>query len=101
MPVPGCTARSARGTTRRIRADRPGPVHELTDPCRQVLSHCEVTGNGSRRMSTNHDKVAGIFDAVVELASAAERAAYLDAACGQDRELRADVDELLQHDDEA
>src|SRR5262249_10335915 len=34
----------------------------------------------------------------VELATPAERAAYLDAACGQDSQLRAEVEDLLEHD---
>jgi serine/threonine protein kinase/Tfp pilus assembly protein PilF len=49
-------------------------------------------------MGGQHDKAARLFDAVVELASAAERAAYLDAACSQDAQLRAEVEELLAHD---
>jgi serine/threonine protein kinase/tetratricopeptide (TPR) repeat protein len=47
------------------------------------------------------DRAASIFDAAVELATAAERAAYLDAACGQDAQLRAEVDGLLRHDNVA
>jgi serine/threonine protein kinase/tetratricopeptide (TPR) repeat protein len=49
-------------------------------------------------MATQQDRAAQIFDAVVELATPAERAAYLDAACGQDPQLRAEVEELLAHD---
>jgi serine/threonine protein kinase/Tfp pilus assembly protein PilF len=49
-------------------------------------------------MGAQQDKAARIFDAAVELASPAEQAAYLDAACGRDRQLRADVEELLEHD---
>lgn len=49
-------------------------------------------------MGVPADKAASIFDAVVELASVSERAAYLDAACGQDEQLRAEVEGLLQHD---
>jgi serine/threonine protein kinase/Flp pilus assembly protein TadD len=52
-------------------------------------------------MRADGDRAARIFDAAVELASPAERAAYLDAACGQDSRLRADVEELLEHDDAA
>jgi serine/threonine protein kinase/Flp pilus assembly protein TadD len=52
-------------------------------------------------MGTQQDKAASIFEAVVELGTAAERAAHLDAACGQDPQLRAEVEELLAHDDAA
>jgi hypothetical protein len=49
-------------------------------------------------MSTPQDRAARLFDVVVELDSAAERAAYLDEACGQVSQLRAEVEELLAHD---
>src|SRR5262249_32019161 len=52
-------------------------------------------------MSIESDKVNSIFAAAVDLESPAERAAYLDAACGTDALLRAEVEELLQHDDAA
>src|SRR5262245_50984843 len=52
-------------------------------------------------MSASPDKVAGIFDAAVELATPGQRAAYLDAACGADQQLRAEVEQLLQHDEVA
>jgi serine/threonine protein kinase len=50
------------------------------------------------QMEAQHDKAARIFDAAVELGTAAERAAYLEAACGPDAQLRAEVEELLRHD---
>jgi serine/threonine protein kinase/tetratricopeptide (TPR) repeat protein len=49
-------------------------------------------------MSAQQGEAARIFDLAVELGTPAERAAYLDAACGRDHQLRADVEELLQHD---
>ena len=49
-------------------------------------------------MGTQQDRAAKLFEAIVELPSAVEQAAYLDAACGQDSQLRADVEELLAHD---
>jgi hypothetical protein len=52
-------------------------------------------------MSARQDQVANIFAAAVELPAAAERAAYLDAACGADSQLRAEVEQLLQHDEAA
>jgi WD40 repeat protein/serine/threonine protein kinase len=52
-------------------------------------------------MGTQPNRAAAIFDAAVELATAAERAAYLDAACGEDAQLRAEVEGLLAHDNAA
>jgi serine/threonine-protein kinase len=52
-------------------------------------------------MDAQQLKAASIFDAAVELANPAERAAYLDAVCGQDARLRAEVEELLKHDNAA
>jgi serine/threonine protein kinase/Tfp pilus assembly protein PilF len=52
-------------------------------------------------MGAHQLKAASIFDAAVELANPAERAAYLDAVCGEDAHLRAKVEELLKHDDAA
>jgi serine/threonine protein kinase/tetratricopeptide (TPR) repeat protein len=49
-------------------------------------------------MSARQDRAASIFDAAVELATPGERAAYLDAACGRDAQLRAEVEDLLAHD---
>ena len=49
-------------------------------------------------MGGQTDRAARIFDAAVDLRTPAERAAYLDAACGQDLQLRAEVEELLKHD---
>jgi tetratricopeptide (TPR) repeat protein/serine/threonine protein kinase len=51
-------------------------------------------------MSTQ-DLAARIFEAAVELATPGERAAYLDAACGPDQQLRAEVEQLLAHDEAA
>jgi WD40 repeat protein len=50
-------------------------------------------------MGAQQDEAARIFDAAVELGTPAERAAYLDAACGPDSQLRVEVEELLKHDD--
>jgi hypothetical protein len=52
-------------------------------------------------MSTQADNVARVFDEAVELHDPAERAAYLHAACGQDAGFRAEVEQLLMHDDDA
>jgi hypothetical protein len=52
-------------------------------------------------MGAQQDQAAKIFDAAVEFETPAERAAYLDAACGQNPQLRAEVEELLQNDDAA
>jgi serine/threonine protein kinase/tetratricopeptide (TPR) repeat protein len=52
-------------------------------------------------MGVQRDKLAQVFDAAAELSTPAERAAFLDAACGPEQELRAEVEELLKHDDAA
>src|SRR5262249_1256655 len=52
-------------------------------------------------MGAQANRAAAIFDAAVELGTAAERAAYLDAACGEDAQLRAEVEGLLAHDNAA
>jgi serine/threonine protein kinase len=52
-------------------------------------------------MSALAQQAAEIFDAVVALPTAAERAAYLSGACGQDQALRSEVEQLLQHDNSA
>jgi serine/threonine protein kinase/tetratricopeptide (TPR) repeat protein len=52
-------------------------------------------------MGAQQDRVASIFEAVVELATPAQQAAYLEAACGPDQQLRGEVEELLRHDDAA
>jgi hypothetical protein len=56
---------------------------------------------GGVGMGARQDRLASIFDAVVELATPAQREAYLDAACGQDSALRAEVEQLLAHDEAA
>ncbi len=42
-----------------------------------------------------------IFSQALELKSAAERAAYLDRACGENRQLRAEVEALLRADEKS
>jgi serine/threonine protein kinase/tetratricopeptide (TPR) repeat protein len=42
-----------------------------------------------------------IFHAAAELNDPAQRAAFLDAACGADANLRAEIEDLLRHDDAA
>jgi serine/threonine protein kinase/tetratricopeptide (TPR) repeat protein len=49
-------------------------------------------------VSASPDDVARIFDAAAELEDPNQRAAFLDVACGQDAEVRAAVEQLLQHD---
>src|SRR5262249_15033121 len=43
------------------------------------------------------DRVEAVFDGAADL-TGTEREAYLEAACGGDRALRAEVEELLAHD---
>ncbi len=55
-------------------------------------------------MPTSNDRwqkqVNEVFDAAVELAESA-RTRFLDQACGEDRELRAEVESLLASDEQA
>src|ERR1700722_1164717 len=42
-----------------------------------------------------------LFHAAAELQDPAQRGAFLDAACAGNTKLRAEIEELLRHDDEA
>ena len=46
-------------------------------------------------MAVNISSVEAIFSGAVEIASATDRAAYLDSACGADSELRRQVESLI------
>jgi serine/threonine protein kinase/tetratricopeptide (TPR) repeat protein len=52
-------------------------------------------------MNADHDRAKSLFLNAVEIASLAEREAYLDAACKGDVALRREVEELLQHHEPA
>ncbi|MFN7732930.1 MAG: protein kinase domain-containing protein [Pirellula sp.] len=52
-------------------------------------------------MSDKEPNLDSLFEDAVEMKSAAERAAYLDQACGDDLELRRQVELLLQSDEQA
>ena len=47
---------------------------------------------------TDHQRLRDLFEAVMDLPPT-ERAAILDADCGEDRALRAEIDSLLRHHD--
>jgi serine/threonine protein kinase/tetratricopeptide (TPR) repeat protein len=47
------------------------------------------------------EKRQHIFNAAADLTDSAARAAYLDAACGDDSQLRSEIDDLLRHDQAA
>src|SRR5262249_26693597 len=49
-------------------------------------------------MPVPHDQAARIFDAAAQLEAPADGAHCRDAACGPDRALRAEVEDLLAHD---
>jgi hypothetical protein len=53
---------------------------------------------GGPGMSEFAQQAAEIFDAVVALPSAAEQAAYLNDVCGQNMDLRSEVEQLLKYD---
>jgi serine/threonine protein kinase len=52
-------------------------------------------------MSAHTPDQERIFNAAAELTDPNERAAFLDAACGDNPQLRAEIEDLLQHDHEA
>ena len=56
---------------------------------------------GSGAMGNERPDPEEIFDVASEKADPAERAAYLDEVCGEDRQLRAEVEELLKAHEEA
>lgn len=49
-------------------------------------------------MDPNPERKEALFEAAGQLASPAERAAYLDTACGDDRELRRQVEAMLENE---
>src|SRR5439155_21695627 len=64
-----------------------------------AASHCIMEGpppGVSVMGAANFADVKSIFGRAVELGSAAERAAYLEEACGGDAPLRAEVESLLR-----
>ena len=52
-------------------------------------------------MSANQIDKEQIFNSAAELADASQRAAYLEQACGDDAQLRAEIEDLLRHDVDA
>src|SRR5262245_2905131 len=52
-------------------------------------------------MTTQRTDKERIFTAALELADPVQRRAFLEAACGQDHELLAQVESLLSHDEAA
>jgi eukaryotic-like serine/threonine-protein kinase len=55
----------------------------------------------SRAMTAQDNDKERLFNAAAELTDPAQRAAFLDAACGADARLRAEIEDLLRHDDAA
>src|SRR5262249_16953497 len=64
-----------------------------------VLSHCiwPRRAGGEAAMHADQDRAKSIFLNAADIASAAEREAYLDAQCGSDEALRREVADLLSH----
>src|SRR5438128_1412270 len=52
---------------------------------------------GGAGMNAPQDKAKSVFLNALEIPSAVERQAYLDAECGSDQALRREVEEFLQH----
>src|SRR3954451_10278707 len=72
------------------------------DPCRPVSAHC-LTGTKTRSRDVTAQGInkERLFNAAAELTDPAQRAAFLDTACGGDTSLRAEIEELLRHDEAA
>ncbi|HAY82583.1 MAG TPA: hypothetical protein DCY79_22475, partial [Planctomycetaceae bacterium] len=51
-------------------------------------------------MSEKQPNLDSLFEAAVEIKSAKERAAFLDKSCGDDQELRQQIEQLLQSNDQ-
>src|SRR5262245_20166053 len=85
-PAPGCSASCATPKKNRPTREGVGPV----------FSHCTPSAQrpGSKAMTQMSPAEAIFFDAL-EKTAAAERAAYLDRACGGDALLRRRVERLL------
>jgi hypothetical protein len=85
---------------RALERKNPQKIRMGSEPWPAFLSHCmadDFQGIG-------HDYQARderLFTAALELDDQAQRGAFLDAACSQDPQLRAEVELLLKHDDEA
>src|SRR6516225_8297204 len=60
-----------------------------------------VACQGAKPVNESSLPEESIFAQALELASAAERAAYLDRACGANRQLRAEVEALLRAHEES
>lgn len=52
-------------------------------------------------MKTDPDELERVFSAALELRDPARRSAFLKAACGEDNQLRTEIEQLLRHDQEA
>ena len=52
-------------------------------------------------MPEKQPNLDSLFEAAVEIESAEERAAFLDASCGENHELRQQVERLLASDEQA
>ena len=68
-------------------------------PFRRIVRRGIVTR--SLVMATPRTEKERLFNAAAELKNPARRAAFLDAACGEDAALRAELEDLLRHDEAA
>jgi hypothetical protein len=66
-------------------------------PFRRIVEWTRFWGIAT--VSMTYQTREQLFHAAAEMKDPAQRAAFLDAACGQHPRLRAEFEELLQHDD--
>ncbi len=71
------------------------------DPCRRISAHCREGNSIGSRTWPRKETSKFLFNAAAELTDAGQRAAFLEAACGNDPSLRAAIEDLLRHDDAA
>src|SRR5207244_346189 len=88
MPAPGCMRPSAMPRRRRAFDFSVAPLRPKT----RIASR---TGSRSRIVDRAKLELDDVFCAALELATPAERAAYLDGACGDDCDARRRVERLL------
>src|SRR5262249_35730166 len=71
-------------------------------PCRAISAHCPARHHHREpTMAAPGTATERLFNAAAELTDPGQRAAFLDAACAGDPSLRAEIEDLLRHDDAA
>src|SRR5262249_35024061 len=98
-PAPGCTASCSPKPAMRSRRTLPDPAAFSWRgwPASVALGCGQHKLSGGGGVNPPRDNAKDIFLEAVDMPSAAQRRAYLDAACAGDAVLRREVEELLRH----